>query len=386
MSFTWPLALLLLLAVPAVLGAYWWKLRRRRKQAVRYSSVALLRSVMPKTAPVAASPARSRCCSPASSCSRVAPARPQIARDVPIARTSIILALDVSRSMCSTDVEPNRLAVAQEAARDVRRGPGRRAPASGSSCSPGSRSWSSRRRPIASRSSRRIDGLTTGRGTAIGAAMLKGLDAIAEVNPRRRAGRATRPSRPASAPPGANGYVPDIVVLLTDGANTRGIEPLDAVPVRGRAPRAGLHDRLRHDEPAAAPVVLACNSSGGEGFGSGGFGGGWVRRRWRFGGGFRGRATSRRCKRSPTGPAGVLPGRGRRSAREGVRGPAEGRRGQKKRARSRRCSRRSARCSRPPRSWHRSAGARTRSRQARASLIQARAEGVSSRRVVAEHR
>ena len=31
-----------------------------------------------------------------------------------------------------------------------------------------------------------IDGLTTGRGTAIGAAMLKGLDAIAEVNPECR--------------------------------------------------------------------------------------------------------------------------------------------------------------------------------------------------------
>ena len=48
MTFTWPLALLMVLAVPAVLGAYLWKLHRRRKQAVRYSSVALLRSVIPK--------------------------------------------------------------------------------------------------------------------------------------------------------------------------------------------------------------------------------------------------------------------------------------------------------------------------------------------------
>ena len=38
-------------------------------------------------------------------------------RDVPYGRTTIILALDVSGSMCSNDVEPNRLAVAQEATR-----------------------------------------------------------------------------------------------------------------------------------------------------------------------------------------------------------------------------------------------------------------------------
>ena len=39
-------------------------------------------------------------------------------RDVPTARTSIILALDVSRSMCATDVDPNRIAAAQKAAQD----------------------------------------------------------------------------------------------------------------------------------------------------------------------------------------------------------------------------------------------------------------------------
>ena len=36
---------------------------------------------------------------------------------VPLSRTSVILALDVSGSMCSTDVKPNRLSVAQDAAR-----------------------------------------------------------------------------------------------------------------------------------------------------------------------------------------------------------------------------------------------------------------------------
>ncbi len=48
MSFTWPLALLLLLVVPLVLGVYLWSMRRRRRQAVTYSSLALLRTALPR--------------------------------------------------------------------------------------------------------------------------------------------------------------------------------------------------------------------------------------------------------------------------------------------------------------------------------------------------
>ena len=44
MTFTWPLALLFVLVIPLVLGVYLLTMRRRRKQAVSYSSVALLRS------------------------------------------------------------------------------------------------------------------------------------------------------------------------------------------------------------------------------------------------------------------------------------------------------------------------------------------------------
>src|SRR5437762_757846 len=115
MSFAWAFLLPLVLVAPLVLGVYLWSLRRRRKQAVTYSSVALLRSVIP---------ARSRwrrhlpvgLLVASLGVLAIASARPQVSRDVPIARTSIILALDVSRSMCATDVDPNRLTVAQRAA------------------------------------------------------------------------------------------------------------------------------------------------------------------------------------------------------------------------------------------------------------------------------
>ena len=48
----------------------------------------------------------------------VAAARPQLTSDVPVSKTTIILALDESGSMCLTDVLPNRLTVAQHAARE----------------------------------------------------------------------------------------------------------------------------------------------------------------------------------------------------------------------------------------------------------------------------
>ncbi len=227
MSFQWPLALLSLAVVPVLLGVYWWALRRRRRRAVRYSSVALLRSVLPgrkrwqRHLPVALLLAGIVALALASG-------RPQMVRSVPDARTSIILALDVSGSMCSSDVKPNRLAVAQEAARafvenqpkGLRMGLVVFAGFAELAVPP-----STDRKVLVEA----IAGLTTGRGTAIGSAMLKSLDAIAEINPAvQPVGDA--PGAPAETKPGVNGYVPDIVVLLTDGASNRGIEPLDAVP------------------------------------------------------------------------------------------------------------------------------------------------------------
>ncbi len=278
MTFTWPLALLSLLVVPLILGIYWWLLRRRRRQAIRYSNVALLRSVLPKRTrwqrhlPVALLLASLAVLG-------VAAARPHVERDVPYARTSIILALDVSGSMCATDVKPNRLTVAQEATRrfvedqpdQIRMGLVVFSGFAELAVAP-----TTEREPLMET----IDAVTTGRGTAIGAAMLKGLDAIAGVNPAVQPvgdiyalDDAPAPGAPGRSAPRSDDYAADIIVLLTDGRNTRGIEPLDAVPHaverRVRVYTIGFG--------TTNPSERACTRQqlGGQVFGQGfGFGGG----------------------------------------------------------------------------------------------------------------
>jgi Ca-activated chloride channel homolog len=278
-SFAWPLALLSLIVVPAVLLAYWWMLRRRRKRAVRHSNVALLRTVVPQRKrwqrhlPVALLLAGLALIA-------VAAARPQTERTVPYGRTSVILAMDVSGSMCSSDVEPNRLAVAQDAAREfvenqpkgIRMG----LVVFSGFAELGVAPTTDRDALVDA-----IKSLTTGRGTAIGAAMLKSLDAIAEVNPLVTpvGDVPDSPSAAGKAKPGANGYVPDIVVLLTDGASNRGIEPLDAVPY---AVERGVRVyTIGFGTENPAPFACTSEQLGGYGFdpngfrrGGGGFGGG----------------------------------------------------------------------------------------------------------------
>ena len=228
MGFHWPLALLSLLVLPLLVAAYVWQQRRRRKQAVRHSSVALIRAAAPRKAawkrhlPFALVLA-------ALGLLGLAAARPQMSMDVPISDSTIILALDVSGSMCSTDVVPNRLTAAETAVREFVKN-------QDEDTRIGLVVFSGFAQltvaPTTERDAllRSLEGLTTGRGTAIGAAMLKSVDAIAEIDPE------VAPSDPgtgagAGAPPRARppgSYAPEIVVLLTDGANTTGVEPLDA--------------------------------------------------------------------------------------------------------------------------------------------------------------
>jgi Ca-activated chloride channel family protein len=206
----------------------------------------------------------------------LAAARPQVSVDVPVSESALILALDVSGSMCATDVEPNRLTAAQAAVREF-------VQAQDSSTSIGLVLFAGFAQVAVAPTTERepllhaIDSLTTGRGTTIGAAILKSVDAIAEINPevapadpgRADPGRAA----PGVVPRAPGSYAPEIVVLLTDGANTRGIEPVDAAEIaaeRGvRVYPIGFGTRN--------PTTMVCTAAqlGGRGFESrGGFAGG----------------------------------------------------------------------------------------------------------------
>lgn len=232
-SLHWPLALLVLLAVPALAAGYVWTIRRRRRSAVPYPSVVLVRAARPgrvtwrRHLPVALLLA-------ALACLGLASARPQVRTDVPVTETTVILALDVSGSMCATDVNPNRLTAAQAAVRDFVR-------AQDSGTRIGLVVFSGFAQVAVAPTIQRddllaaIDSLTTGRGTTIGAAILKSVDAIAQINPNVPATGSqlsfSGDADPPSAPPAGTSFAPEVVVLLTDGANTAGISPGQAAKV-----------------------------------------------------------------------------------------------------------------------------------------------------------
>ena len=271
MTFTWPWALLALVAIPLVLGIAWWSRRRRRKTAVRVTSIMLVRSALPgrtlwrRRIPAALLVLGLAVLS-------IGAARPQSNVKVSTNSTTIMLAIDVSGSMCSTDVAPNRIDAAEKAAATFIK-----------SQAHGTRMGlvafagvAAELVPPTTDSSKLLDALktlTTSRGTAIGEGILTSLDAIAAVDP------SVRPTGAKVTNPGS-GYAAATIVLLTDGANNQGVDPATAATQaadrRVRVYTIGFG--------TTTPAPLVCDSSqvdGGGFFGGPGGGGG--------GGGFGGR-------------------------------------------------------------------------------------------------
>ena len=227
MSFAWPLLLLLLFVPALLLLAYLIMLRKRKSQAITYTSLSLIREALPtQSAWKRHLPAALLLLSLVSLA--IGSARPTVSAQVPLSRTSIILTLDVSLSMCSTDVMPNRLAVAQDAARQFveNRDDGTQI---GIVAFGGTAELIVPPTNDTNQLVEAVDGFTTTLGTGIGNATITALDAIAEVNPdveRATIDLSDVVDRDAIAASGE--FVPDIVVLLTDGANSQGIDPLVA--------------------------------------------------------------------------------------------------------------------------------------------------------------
>ncbi|MGV3493836.1 MAG: VWA domain-containing protein [Ramlibacter sp.] len=116
MQFLWPQNLWLLLALPLLVGLYVLLMRRKKKMAVRYASLSIVKEAM------GAGQRMRRHVPPALfllaiAAMLVASARPVAVVTLPSNQQTIILAMDVSGSMRAADVQPNRLVAAQNAAK-----------------------------------------------------------------------------------------------------------------------------------------------------------------------------------------------------------------------------------------------------------------------------
>ena len=232
MDFLWPNLLILLGLLPLIVTIYIWILRRRCRFAARYSSLSLFQAAI----------------LPASLLRRHLPfslfliallnlifalGRPITPESVLSGQTTIMLALDVSRSMCMQDITPNRLEVARAAALSFVRQPvlGTQV---GVVAFAGFAELAQKPTTDVKRLENTLTSLTTATETAIGSAILTSLDAIANVDDRVRpsdeldvlidiSSKQLQETRSLKKE-----YVPHIIVLLTDGASNTGPPPLVA--------------------------------------------------------------------------------------------------------------------------------------------------------------
>jgi Ca-activated chloride channel family protein len=186
---------------------------------------------------------------------------------VPSGQATIVLAMDISGSMCSTDIEPNRLLAAEDAALQFIH-------TQHSNTQIGVVVFAGFAEVIQPPTrdqdalEEAIRGLDVARRTAIGSGILRSLDAIAEVDesipPTDLSAFSSSTVEPM--PPGS--YAPHIIVLLTDGASNAGPWPLDAA--QQAANRGVRVYTIGFGTDQGAPFAFCDNWF----FSGGGFGGG----------------------------------------------------------------------------------------------------------------
>lgn len=240
MTFQWPELLWLLLALPLLVALYLWLLRRKKKLALRYASLVLVREAMGQSTSIR------RHIPPlllllAIAALLLAGARPFAVLTLPAQQKTIMLAIDVSGSMRATDVEPNRLVAAQNAAKaflkELPRGVKVGVLAFAGSAQVAQRPTLNRDDLVSA-----IDRFQLQRGTAIGNGIVLALDTLfpeAGINLADMAYGRDRPKgvaidQPAKAekkplvPLAPGSYSSAAIILLTDGQRTTGVDSLEA--------------------------------------------------------------------------------------------------------------------------------------------------------------
>lgn len=233
MTFQWPEMLWVMLVLPVLLFFYVLVLRKKKKLALRYASLGLVHEAMGVGNRIKRHipPALFFC---ALAAMILAIARPQATVTLPTQHETVILAMDISGSMRATDVEPNRLIAAQNAAKqfvaeqpeNVRIG----VVAFAGTATVAQAPTRNREDVIAA-----IDRFQLQRATAIGSGIIvslaalfpdQGIDVGELTYGREKKGEKSSASALKPVPPGS--YASAVIILLTDGQRTTGPDSIMA--------------------------------------------------------------------------------------------------------------------------------------------------------------
>ncbi|WP_420175136.1 VWA domain-containing protein [Luteococcus sp. OSA5] len=261
-EFKSPERLWSLLVLPLLVIAYLLALRLKGRTGIRYTNTGVLGAVLPRQ-----SQWRRHVAVAMSLCALVslalAWARPMGIERVPRERATVVVVIDSSQSMQATDVKPNRLDAAKQAAKDfiATLPEGFNVSIVALSGNPSVRMPPSIDRAATMRA---IEGIELQDGTAIGDAITISLKAI-EQAPK---GDDEKPA-------------PGLVVMLSDGTSTTGTDPMSAaatartakVPVHtiaygkstGYVDLDGKRERVPPDSAALKKVA---QMTGGESWGA----------------------------------------------------------------------------------------------------------------------
>jgi Ca-activated chloride channel family protein len=243
LNFLWPQFLWLLGLVPLLVVAYVCLLRRKKKNALQYASLSIVRDAMGK------GPGWRRHVPPAlfllsMVAMLLAAARPMAVISLPSNQQTIMLAMDVSGSMRATDVKPNRIEAAQAAAKQFLQNLPRHVRV-GIVAFAGSAQVA--QLPTLSREdlNTAIDRFQLQRGTATGNGIMlslatlfpdDGIDiaALSGGGGRYRSlsiDQAMKEPKKDFKPVAPGSFNSAAIIMLTDGQRTTGVDPLDAAKV-----------------------------------------------------------------------------------------------------------------------------------------------------------
>jgi len=245
MVFLWPTFLWLLLVLPLLVLLYVAVLRRRRAAAVHYPALGLVRAAL------GTGPRWRRHVPPALfllglAALLLAGARPLAVISLPAQQQTVMLAIDVSGSMRATDVQPDRMTAAQNAAKAFIADLPRHVRV-GIVAFAGSAQLSQLPTQSHEDLTQAIDSFQLQRGTATGNGILLSLATLfpdAGIDISALGGRQAMPARPAQpideagraagtqakpfTPVAPGSYNSAAIIMLTDGQRTTGVDPLEA--------------------------------------------------------------------------------------------------------------------------------------------------------------